>query len=142
MAKVRNLREFTKKIMNILDSNKDRFIELESFFRGVSSKITANENVPKVYRYYIEHEDVIINDTIVNRFEYFSNCKTAIEKLEMLQHYGIPTRLLDITKNQLVALYFACQKSCKENDDDGKVIIYMLERENIMIAKPLVFWQI
>lgn len=131
MDKVRNLRDFTKKVMDILNSNKNDFIELESFFRGVSSNIPANENVPKVYRDYIEYEDVIINDTIANRFEYFSNCKTAIEKLEMLQHYGVPTRLLDITKNQLVALYFACQKSCKENDEDGKVIIYMLERENI-----------
>lgn len=131
MDKVRNLRDFTKKVMDILNSNKNDFIELESFFRGVSSNIPANENVPKVYRDYIEYEDVIINDTIANRFEYFSNCKTAIEKLEMLQHYGILTRLLDITKNQLVALYFACQKSCKENDEDGKVIIYMLERENI-----------
>lgn len=32
---------------------------------------------------------------------------TFIEKLAWMQHYGFPTRLLDVTRNKLVALYFA-----------------------------------
>ncbi len=40
--------------------------------------------------------------------------------LSNMQHFGIPTRMLDITENALVALYFAC-----ENEDvDGKVIVF------------------
>lgn len=41
------------------------------------------------------------------------------EKLAIMQHYGCCTRLLDITENPLVALFFACQKST-----DGQIIIF------------------
>ncbi len=39
----------------------------------------------------------------------------ALKYLNLMQHYGFGTRLLDITKNKAVALYFACNKNFKEN---------------------------
>lgn len=46
--------------------------------------------------------------------------KNGVEILIDAQHFGIPTRLLDVTSNALVALYFACGEAETE-DEDGKV---------------------
>ena len=51
----------------------------------------------------------------------FRNDMQPLELLALLQHYGIPTRLLDITENALVALYFAC---CSEPNKDGEVFVF------------------
>lgn len=49
-----------------------------------------------------------------------SQMPTYLERLVFLQHFGLPTRLLDVTFNPLVALYMACADD-KWNDADGKV---------------------
>lgn len=47
-----------------------------------------------------------------------------IELLALLQHHGIPTRLLDVSANALVGLYFACHGKPDSEDKDGEVIVF------------------
>jgi hypothetical protein len=45
-----------------------------------------------------------------------------------MQHYGLPTRLLDISGNPLVALFFACSSKLAK---DGEVIIFQVVSEGL-----------
>lgn len=64
-----------------------------------------------------EHE--MVNEFITLRPEVFQDLHSNFEMLAKMQHYGLPTRLLDFTTNPLIALYFACEKN---RDINGRVV--------------------
>lgn len=100
------------------------------FFRGHADK--DFELIPSIYRNngFIKNEDKIIQETLVHRPDYFASNDTLFEKLVKLQHYGYPTRLLDLTSNPLVALYFAVESE-SHKDKDGEVIILDIPNSKI-----------
>ena len=114
------------------------------FYRGHSDK--NYELKPSIYRNenFIKNEDKIYRETIA-KVPYDFNGKSTIESLALMQHYGVPTRILDLTTNALVALYFACEEveeiekvidekgetTYKKKDINGEVIIFNIPDENI-----------
>ena len=54
--------------------------------------------------------------------------------LAKLQHFGIPTRMMDITENALVALYFACQED--ESPRDG--LVFVFQEATVSAYDPIV----
>lgn len=80
-------------------------------FRGHSS-ITYQIS-PSVFRSknHTSSEHLMIRQLIAQHPAEFSNDKGIFDQLVRAQHYGLPTRLLDVSLNPLVALYFAvCSK--------------------------------
>lgn len=46
-----------------------------------------------------------------------------LEWVQLARHFGLPTRLLDWTRNAAIALYFACLRTPEKNDVDGAVFV-------------------
>lgn len=81
----------------------------EVFYRGHADK--SWDLTPSIFRSDkgIENEHFLFRDMVAHMPRDFSECKSALDYLVQMQHYGLPTRLLDVTTKPLVALYFACQ---------------------------------
>lgn len=101
-------------------------------FRGHSSK--SFTLLPSVYRKaeWQSNEDQIIRQILLRCPSEFRHMVTAFEKLVKMQHYDLPTRLLDLTENPLVALYFACLESRDDGEkDDGEIIFFRVPKSAI-----------
>ncbi len=76
---------------------------------------------PKVFRPDVdlyEHERKAIRDLISIHPQEFKDDQTMFDRLVRMQHFELPTRLLDVSINPLVALYFATS----EQRIDGKLV--------------------
>ena len=62
----------------------------------------------------------MIRELLASHPREFQSDNSTFERLVRAQHYGLPTRLLDVTRNPLVALYFAC---CEHSNETGQILI-------------------
>ena len=108
----------------------------ENFFRGHENQ--NFELVPSLLRKwrsgawrYLPVEDRLCNELLIAHSDEFRADQFCFDRLVRMQHYGLPTRLLDISGNPLIALYFACAGDRAEIENPGEVIIFRIRQEMI-----------
>lgn len=100
------------------------------FFRGHSR--FSHRLVPSIYRDpgWIANEDVLFKELVLRCPNDFSGQESTFQSLVKMQHYSLPTRLLDITANPLVALYFACDHEGPQRES-GEVVVFRIPTAEI-----------
>jgi hypothetical protein len=135
MSKITSLGTFIDEIIKI--SGKKKHEDYTPFYRGESADFGESRCQPGIFRKssLIKNEHNLFKEFITLNADEFTDDKLAIDKLTKMQHYGLPTRLLDLTSNALLALYMALDspdKKCKEDkEQDPFVYIFFIPKKDI-----------
>lgn len=121
---VGSLSEFCQHVVDIFsESLHARFPEVSAitFYRGQANKEWGL--IPRLYRENLFNQERALLEELMRISPQEFSGLNNFSKLVKMQHYGLPTRLLDMTINPLVALFFACYDN-NQIGEDGKVFIF------------------
>lgn len=80
---------------------------------------------PAAFRWarWFRHERDMVRELISTHPQEFLSDKLMLDRLVRMQHYELPTRLLDVTQNFLAALYFSTGIDPEKPASDGAVYV-------------------
>jgi FRG domain len=73
-------------------------------------------------------EDRLCKELLIAHHDEFQSDQYCFDRLVRMQHYSLPTRLLDISGNPLMALFFAFSS---KSPTDGEVIIFHVTSDSL-----------
>lgn len=130
-TEIRSLSAYIECMHALKQNSKIQGADGRFFFRGQKNK--SWEIRPSAFRNdLLSRESELIKDAYSRAPLEFSSLG-PFEQLTKLQHYGLPTRLLDVTLNPLVALYFACEPYSRFQD----ILALASKEERIAFLKNL-----
>jgi hypothetical protein len=120
---IASLEGFTRKIAGVSPAGGEVLL-----YRGHASHL--HKLNPSVLRdpKYRNDEHTILRELVASHPEEFASDRSTLEQLARMQHYSLPTRLLDATWNPLVALYFATKD---EHDIAGDVVVLRVRKDKV-----------
>ncbi|WP_188453387.1 FRG domain-containing protein [Virgibacillus oceani] len=125
MEQANNIFQFKKLIDRYKMNNEFTFRGQSAKYENITASIARDIG-------YIENEYKIYAESIELKPREFEHLSSPIQSLAKLQHYGIPTRLIDVTEDPYIALFFAVQDTSK---DDGYVYFYCQKTHELKSKK-------
>lgn len=100
--------------------------ETGKLYRGQANAMWTLDSSLTRESKYKEHESGMYYEILSLKPDSFHNDHTVYERLITMQHFGMPTRLMDITRNPLVAIFFACNNKERAKSDG---IVYTFAKD-------------
>jgi hypothetical protein len=100
-------------------------------YRG--QRNAAWRNVPGLFRPDLsaleKNEKRAVRDLVSVHPHEFTGDASMFDRLVRMQHFGLPTRLMDVSQNPLVALYFATEPAPDGAETDGVVTAFAVPEQ-------------
>ena len=127
---ITSIEDLLKACRKLKKKYKNKCLDYVLYFRG--ERCDSWELRPSVMRCckLYEKESKMLNELMSRQPDKFSGLTLAFSQWVLAQHHGLKTRLLDITRNPLVALFYACEK-CDANCEDGRLHVFAVPRDMI-----------
>lgn len=123
--------DFQEKIKN---DPKTGGLSQDIFFRGQETEFWDLK--PSIFRNdMIGVEHILMQEPLRQFPSEFNDRQDDFDILTKYQHYGLCTRLLDMTTNPLIALYFACQEHGEVEYKSETEDLYSMEPSGIIYYK-------